>query len=119
VTGNKQDAWQLLVIWEFTVQPGKEKLFEQIYGPEGDWTQCFRQANGFVRTELSRDLNEPRRYMTLDFWESYAAYETFKLQHAVEYKAIDQRCESLTEQEREIGKFERAATEIRELKTGN
>ena len=105
MTCNKQDAWQFLVIWEFEVKPGKEKLFEQIYGPEGDWAQLFRQGQGYCGTKLSCDFDEPCRYVTLDFWESQVDYETFKLQHAAEYKAIDQKCEALTEKEREIGKF--------------
>src|SRR4051794_28415642 len=106
-------------MWEFIVRPGKEQAFEKIYGPEGEWAQFFRQGDGYCGTELSRDLDEPRRYVTLDFWESRVAYETFKMQHAAEYKAIDQKCESLTEKEQEIWKFERVLTENRELKTGN
>lgn len=107
MTCNKQDAWQFLVIWEFVVQPGKEKLFEQIYGPDGDWARLFRQGIGFCATELSRDPDEPRRYVTLDFWESQADYDTFKSKHETEYRAIDRKCESLTEKEREVGKFGR------------
>lgn len=114
MTCNKQDAGQFLVIWEFIVQPGKEKAFEQIYGSEGDWAQCFRKGAGYLKTELNRDLDVPLRYVTLDFWESRTDYETFKVLHAAEYKAIDEKYESLTTQEREIGKFERL-----ELRSGN
>ena len=105
MTFNQQDTPQFLVIWEFVVQPGKEQTFEQIYGPDGDWVQLFRQGHGYCGTKLSRDFDKPRRYVTLDFWESRADYEAFKLQHAAEYKAIDEKCEALTEEEREIGKF--------------
>jgi heme-degrading monooxygenase HmoA len=118
VTCNKQDTWSFLVIWEFVVRPGEEQRFEQIYGAEGDWAQLFRQGHGYCGTKLSRDLDVPRRYVTLDFWGSQTDYETFKVQHAAEYKAIDQKCEALTEEEREIGKFV-IPEAVRDLRTGN
>jgi len=113
VTFNQQDEWNFLVMWEFIVRPGKEKAFEQIYSPQGDWAQLFKQGQGYCGTELSRDFDAPLRYVTLDFWESRAAYETFKMQHAAEYQAIDKKCESLTEKEQEIWKFERVGAEIK------
>jgi heme-degrading monooxygenase HmoA len=105
VACNEQDVWQFLVIWEFVVRPGKEKLFEQIYGPDGDWAQLFRHGKGYRGTRLTRDCDKSRCYLTLDFWESQADYESFLSQHAAEYKAIDVKCEALTEQEREVGKL--------------
>ena len=118
MTFNQQDASTFLVIWEFVVQPTKEQMFEQIYGPEGDWVQLFRQGHGYRGTKLIRDLDVSRHYVTLDFWESQTDYETFKVQHAAEYKAIDQKCEALTEEEREIGKFVIPETP-REIRTEN
>jgi heme-degrading monooxygenase HmoA len=64
----------------------------------------FRE--GFVATELSRDIKDTRKYRTLDFWESKAAYENFRADRASDYAAIDAQYESLTEFEREIGQFE-------------
>jgi heme-degrading monooxygenase HmoA len=109
---NKEDAWQFLVIWEFVVRPGKEQLFEQIYGPNGDWGQLFRQGHGYCGTKLIRDRDELRRYVTLDFWESEEDYDRFKSQHAQEYKAIDTKCDVLTQTEKEVGKFVIAKTSI-------
>ena len=103
MTCNEQDAWQFLVIWEFVIRPGKEKLFEQMYGPDGDWTQLFRHGKGYCGTRLTRDCDDSRRYVTLDFWESRADYERFISQHAAEYEAIDLECEALTELESEVG----------------
>ena len=102
---NKEDAWQFLVIWEFVVRPGKTQLFEQIYGPDGDWARLFGRGRGYRGTRLTRDCDELRRYVTLDFWDSQEDYERFKSQHASEYKAIDAKCEALTEREDEVGKF--------------
>jgi len=102
---NKGDEWQFLVIWEFIVRPGTEQAFESIYGPNGDWVKLFREACGYCRTTLTRDCEDPRRYFTLDFWKSQEDYEKFKSQHETEYKAIDTRCEALTERETEIGQL--------------
>ena len=99
--------WQYLVIWEFHVRRGMEAAFERHYGPEGTWAQLFRKGEGFVATELSRDLKKPGRYLTLDFWSSEKAHEIFREQHAARYKEIDAECEEMTESEAEIGRFAR------------
>jgi heme-degrading monooxygenase HmoA len=100
-----RDSWHYLVVWEFQVPPGSEQKFEAIYGSTGDWVQLFSKAEGFIRTELNHDLNNPRRYLTFDYWSSKAAYESFRQQHQEEYAAIDRHCEGLTEKETALGIF--------------
>ena len=107
MTSNQVNSWSYVVLWEFIVKPGEEARFEAVYGPKGDWARCFQQGAGYVATELNRDLDGPKRYVTMDFWASKEAYEKFKTEHAAEYQEIDRRCEDITEQERELGKFER------------
>jgi heme-degrading monooxygenase HmoA len=99
--------WKFVVIWEFHVRPGMERAFEKNYGADGSWARLFREGEGFVATELSRDVKKPGRYLTLDFWSSQEAYESFRDQHAVRYHEIDAECEELTGGEVEIGKFAR------------
>src|SRR5579863_9476886 len=101
--------WGLLVIWQFQVREGMEKRFEKIYGPHGDWVQLFAQDNAFVRTELVRESNSAS-YLTLDFWTSEKAYDAFRKRNRAKYKALDLRCEGMTESEREIGRFVRLST---------
>jgi heme-degrading monooxygenase HmoA len=101
--------WRYLIIWEFRVRSGMEARFEKAYGPSGDWAQFLAQGEGYVKTELNDDLNDSRRYVTLDFWVSGEAYENFRRLHAAEYGELDQKFEELTEKELEIGKFERVA----------
>ena len=96
----------LTILWEFRVKAGREAEFERRYGPEGDWAQLFRRSPAYRGTELLRDTAEPGRYLTLDRWESSAAYEEFKRQVAQEYAALDRECEALTESERCLGRFE-------------
>ena len=110
MTFDQSDSWRYVVLWEFIVKAGEEARFEAVYGPNGDWARCFQQGSGYLGTELNHDLQGQRRYITMDFWMSKEAYEQFKMQHAAEYEAIDLRCEDLTEQERELGKFERVTS---------
>jgi heme-degrading monooxygenase HmoA len=105
ISGNP--AWGFVAFWEFRPKPGAESRFESAYGPQGIWAKFFAAGEGFVATELHRDLKDTGRYLTLDFWVSHAAYEGFCKAHAEEYQSIDQQCEDLTAEEKLIGYFER------------
>ena len=98
---------QYLTVWEFQVRPGSELEFERIYGPSGDWVKLFQTADGYIGTDLHRDLKVEGRYLTLDLWQSRQAYLDFRRTYAQQYAELDQRCEGLTERESAIGEFER------------
>lgn len=95
-----------LALWEFDVKPGSEKRFELVYGPDGDWAQLFRRDPAYQRTLLLRDASRAHTYLTCDFWESRAAFETFRQCNSEAYRALDEECEGLTAKERKIGAFE-------------
>ena len=95
-----------LYIWEYLVPPAKTHTFERLYGPEGNWVQLFRRAPGYLRTDLHRDRSNPQRFVTIDYWESYDAWQAFRRQFAQEFEALDAKCEEFTNRESEIGKFE-------------
>lgn len=99
--------WGYVVVWEFKVRAQAESRFEKAYGADGEWARLFRQDNSYFGTELIRDVKVGRQYVTLDFWRSKLAYDKFREEHRSEYKAIDAKCEELTEMEREIGSYER------------
>jgi hypothetical protein len=103
----KAGDWGQVIIWEFHARPGCEARFEELYGPRGEWAQFFKSGAGHVRSELNRDSNLPRRYVTLDFWTSRAAYVKFREANLAEYEVLDQRSGALTEQEIDLGSFER------------
>lgn len=83
-----------------------EKRFEQVYGAKGDWARFFRQDESYIGTELMHDKGE-RTYVTLDFWTSEKAHDEFRKQHLAKYMDLDQKCQEMTESEREIGRFVR------------
>jgi heme-degrading monooxygenase HmoA len=99
--------WGIVMVWEFHVREEERQQFALIYGPSGDWAELFSRSTDYLRTELVRDVKDPTRFVTLDFWTSFEAYERFRHDHAAEYKSIDDRCEKLTEKEMEIGRFQR------------
>jgi len=105
----RNGEWRFVVIWEFQVRPGMEERFERAYGADGVWAQFFRKDEAYIGTELIRDLKAERSYLTLDFWTSQEAYEAFRTLHAAEYRTIDAECERMTEGEREVGRYSRAA----------
>ena len=94
-----------VIIWEFMVRSGMQKQFEVAYGLHGEWVRLFREDSAYIRTELLQDAYEGRRYLTLDFWVSEAAYEAFRESRKDEYKGIDAKCEQMTDTEREVGRF--------------
>lgn len=108
-----------VIIWEFRINPRKRRAFERAYGSRGDWTTFFREARGYLGTELIRDAQTPNRYLTLDYWKSRKDHETFKKHNREMYEIIDQRCEALTTKEIEIGKFSRRIGRTASRKTEN
>jgi heme-degrading monooxygenase HmoA len=103
--------WRYLIMWEFQVREGMEKRFEKVYGSEGDWARLFAQDESYIGTELIHHFNGAPSYATLDFWTSPEAYDKFRKQHLADYQALDERCEDLTDSEREIGRFVRVSNE--------
>jgi antibiotic biosynthesis monooxygenase len=95
-----------LALWEFEVKPGCEKRFLKVYGPEGDWATLFRKDANYQETRLLHDPENPAIFLTLDFWASRQAYESFMTAHAEEYERLDAASEKLTLRERQIGLFE-------------
>ncbi len=95
----------LVIVWEFRVDSRKQRAFERAYGPDGDWARFFQTGRGYVGTELIHDSQHSDRYLTLDYWESSKHYEAFKRRNRQMYEMIDERCEALTTNEVEVGKF--------------
>ncbi len=94
----------IVILWEFQTKPGMEREYERASGANGLWIQLFRKGEGYLGTELLKGSNG--RYITIDRWTSFEAYERFKKEYAEEYEKIDKACESFTRFESLIGIFE-------------
>jgi heme-degrading monooxygenase HmoA len=93
-------------IWEYRVGEDQIETFRRVYGPDGDWVRLFRRAEGYVRTELYQNVDEPARFITTDFWTSKTARDAFREQFRTEFGELDERCQALTIEERCLGDFD-------------
>jgi hypothetical protein len=65
----------LAVVWNFRVQPGREKEFEQLHGADGEWTALSRKSRSFLGSSFLRDLADARRYLVVEYWSEMVVYE--------------------------------------------
>jgi heme-degrading monooxygenase HmoA len=93
----------IAIIWRYRVASASQRRFEQAYGSNGDWAKLFGEAEGYIRTDLLRGGDGD--YLTIDYWRGADAWETFSARQAEAYRALDARCDALTEAEERIGLF--------------
>jgi heme-degrading monooxygenase HmoA len=94
-----------VIVWEFRVRQEKVEEFIEKYGPEGNWARFFRGSNGYIRTELVRDVSDHLRFLTLDVWKTEADFNDFRERHLAQYQQLDREFEGLTERETRMGAF--------------
>ena len=94
-----------VAIWEYEVRAGCEAAFEALYGSDGEWVALFREHDGYIRTELLRDLDQVRRFVTIDRWTTAESYSAFLTAAKPRYAQIDARGDALTLDERRIGTY--------------
>jgi heme-degrading monooxygenase HmoA len=80
--------------------------FERAYGPDGEWPAFFAAGDGFVGTELLRDVENPGRYLVVDRWASREAYQAFVEAHRDEYMRRVDDTAYLYDSELRFGTFE-------------
>ena len=93
-------------IWEYDVPAEHRGAFVQVYGPTGRWAALFRGAAGYRETLLLHDVTHADRFVTLDRWDSRAAYEAFRAAQRVAYEALDADTQGLTRAERHLGEWD-------------
>lgn len=94
------------VVWQFIVKERTVDRFLQAYGPDGAWSRLFREHPGFLGTTLLRDVANPRRFLTIDAWETPSHRDRMLSLARDEYSSLDDLFAGLTESEVEIGVFE-------------
>ena len=77
-----------------------------MYGSEGEWAEFFRRGQGYIGTELLRDVEAPGRYVVIDRWASAEAYNAFVAEHRDEYMRRADENAFHYEQELRVGTFE-------------
>ena len=97
---------EFVIVWEFRIRAGAEAEFVEKYGPNGSWARFFGNGQGYIRTELVRDVADPKRFLTLDYWRTEEEFLRFREQNRAEYERLDKKFEGLTEQETQVGAFQ-------------
>jgi heme-degrading monooxygenase HmoA len=92
-------------LWAYEVLPEKVDDFLMLYGPNGSWVALFREAPGYLDTQLLRDRTKSYRFVTVDRWESREAFTSFRTTHSEEFDRLDHLGEQLTSQEVLLGEF--------------
>lgn len=91
-------------LWRFRVNPAHRAEFERIYGPRGAWAELFARSDGYLGTELLREV-DGAHYVTVDRWRARGDFAAFKERFTEEYAKLDVSCESLTESETSLGSY--------------
>ncbi|WP_419911002.1 antibiotic biosynthesis monooxygenase family protein [Hoeflea sp.] len=91
--------------WEYRVDPKNAAAFEAFYGAEGKWSQLFRQASGYVRSELLRDPDDTTQYRTGDYWQSREAFLDFLRDFSEQYDELGTQCADLATERKNAGVF--------------
>lgn len=94
-----------ILVWEFQVPLRQEADFERAYAADGPWAVLFAKAAGFHGTRLLTCAEQEGRYLTVDEWESKAAFDGFRATFGAQYEALDKRLEGVAGVERRIGAF--------------
>jgi heme-degrading monooxygenase HmoA len=53
-----------------------------------------------------RDVIDPSRFLTLDYWQSEEEFNRFRKANLAEYERLDKQFEGLTKTETRLGAFE-------------
>jgi heme-degrading monooxygenase HmoA len=94
------------ILWQFETSDDRSSAFVERYGPAGPWVALFARSPGYLGTDLLASTVTPRRFLTLDRWESRTAYEAFRRTRSAEYAALDAECEGLATSERFLTAWE-------------
>jgi quinol monooxygenase YgiN len=94
-----------MFLWEYKVLPEQISEFEAHYGPSGKWAQLFENAEGYIRSELLRDGDDPMLYRAAEYWTSRDAFLNFLRDYSVPYDELHKICDGLSASQTNLGVF--------------
>ena len=101
-------------IWEYEVRSEQVEAFALAYGPRGEWAEYFSGCPQYLRTRLFQDAQVPTRFITIDYFETREARETFVAAHQAAFDRLDAKWEAATIAERKLGEFQTMRPEARQ-----
>jgi heme-degrading monooxygenase HmoA len=90
---------------ELWVTAGREKEFEEIFS--GRWQRLLRSSDGYLRTELKREVGLAGVYRVTDVWMSHYEFEAFCWQQSGELKRFQEavKVDGIVIKETQLGAF--------------
>ena len=77
-----------------------------MFGPDGFWPRFLRQAEGFIATEMKRELPGDGRYRVRDFWIWHRGFEVFRERFAEGFVEFDRQIvDDLVEKQEFVGAY--------------
>jgi heme-degrading monooxygenase HmoA len=93
-------------VWVYEVKAAFIDQFKAAYGPDGKWAKLYRHCSGYIKTILLQDMDNPNRFIIIDYWLSLSAYSSMKEIVAPEYEYLEKRCEPYAASKKHLGVFE-------------
>ena len=93
------------IVWEYVVKEQVRGQFELAFGPGGAWSKLFANCPGFRGTTVLHDIKDPRRYLTIDLWNTEAQRDESLIEHQAEYSDLEKVFEGWTESRTKLGTF--------------
>jgi len=95
----------IAIVWQFTVKPGREAEFEQLYGVDGEWTTMNRQTRSYLGSSFLRDQNDASRYLLIEYWSEMLVYEQHRSYRSAARAAFEARRTAVVESVEPMGVF--------------
>lgn len=99
------DGAHFTYIWQYSIRPERREVFLAAYRSNGDWANLFSRDSNYIGTELLQNSSDRNEYLTIDYWTSKSARDSFRELFSVEFEALDRRCEEYTVNEVFVGDF--------------
>jgi hypothetical protein len=89
-------------VWDYEVPVRAQPAFRAGYPSQGDWTELFGRAEGYLGTELYRDADRHDHFLTVDRWRTERDWHAFRERFGADYAALDARFDGVATEERAL-----------------
>jgi heme-degrading monooxygenase HmoA len=93
------------IVWEYVIKEEVRGQFELTFGPGGDWNKLFAGCPGFRGTTILRDVKDPRRYLSIDLWETETQWEQALDEHKEKVANLEAAFAEWAQSHAEVGIF--------------
>src|SRR5207248_8411047 len=95
----------IAIMWQFDVQNGREREFEELYGVDGEWTALNRHTRSYLGSSFLRNQNLPSRYIVIEYWSEMIVYEQHRSSRAAAIVSLEERSSMLIDAIEPLGIF--------------